>query len=462
MARWRALRRAAGAVHAGIVPALVHLGQRAPARQGEPAAAGGAGPPGGAAARRRRARVHRCRLDPAAGVRARQAGRGVRPHQDPGQDGAGPRPERARRHDQHAAGRAGDRRCPAARRECLLRAGRGQPHHRGRRHGAGRRVRRDRRRADGLGLLQRRACAAARRAGAFFSVTARLDPAVKAAIAAIGEDAWTPVRYPRAAWDDQQGRWISDAQVAQTSYTAFTSVKGKAITARLIVRRVRDLSTSAQAAGQGELFPAWRYHAVFTDSPFTLLQAEEQHRDHAVIEQVFADLTERAARPRPLRPVRRQRRLARPRRDHAQPDPRRRHPRLQHPRQGERRDDPPRPDRRRRPHRPARPRPPHPAPARRLAPRARMDEPVRCRVRPARPRRLTSRTRSPRFARPSAPAPNPPTANPGQPARTASGKTSTPARSFKITSNRRCPEKISRYLVGGSRLSTELFFIHLQ
>jgi hypothetical protein len=135
------------------------------------------------------------------------------------------------------------------------------------------------------------ACHAARRAGAFFSVTARLDPAVKAAIAGIGEDGWTPIRYPRAIWDDQAGRWVSDAQVAEVKYTAFASRKGKAITARLIVRRVRDLSPRAQAAGQGELFPAWRYHAVFTDSPFVLLQAEGQHRDHAVIEQVFADLT---------------------------------------------------------------------------------------------------------------------------------------------------------------------------
>jgi hypothetical protein len=134
------------------------------------------------------------------------------------------------------------------------------------------------------------ACHAARRAGAHFSVTARLDPAVKAAIAAIGEDGWTPVRYPRAIWDDQAGRWVSDAEVAEATYTAFASRKGKAITARLIVRRVKDLSP--RAAGQGELFPAWRYHAVFTDSPFTMLQAEEQHRDHAVIEQVFADLTD--------------------------------------------------------------------------------------------------------------------------------------------------------------------------
>jgi DDE family transposase len=134
------------------------------------------------------------------------------------------------------------------------------------------------------------ACHAIRRAGAFFSVTARLDPAVKAAIARIGEDAWTPIRYPRAIWDDQLRRWVSDAEIAETSYTAFASKKGKKITARLIVRRVRDLSSKA-SQGQGELFPVWRYHAVFTDSPFVLAQAEGDHRDHAVIEQVFADLT---------------------------------------------------------------------------------------------------------------------------------------------------------------------------
>jgi hypothetical protein len=107
---------------------------------------------------------------------------------------------------------------------------------------------------------------AVRRAGAFFSVTVRMDPKVKAAIAAIPETGWTAVRYPRAVWDDQLGCWISDAEVAEVEYTAFTSKKGQAVTARLIVRRVKDLNRKA-AQGQGELFPAWRYHAVFTDSP---------------------------------------------------------------------------------------------------------------------------------------------------------------------------------------------------
>ena len=132
---------------------------------------------------------------------------------------------------------------------------------------------------------------AARNAGAHFSVTARIDPKIRAAIAAIADDAWIPIRYPRAIWDDQLGRWVSDAQVAEVQYTAFASRKGQAITARLIVRRIKDLNHDA-TRGQGELFTAWRYHAVFTDSPFTMLQAEEQHRGHAQAEQVFADWTD--------------------------------------------------------------------------------------------------------------------------------------------------------------------------
>jgi Transposase DDE domain group 1 len=125
-------------------------------------------------------------------------------------------------------------------------------------------------------------------AGARFSVTARLDPAVKAAITAIPDDDWTAINYPQAIWDDQLSCWVSDAEIAETAYTAFTSTKTP-VTARLVVRRVRD--QNHKAADQGELFPVWRWHPVFTDSPVTLIQAEEQHRDHAVVEQVLADLT---------------------------------------------------------------------------------------------------------------------------------------------------------------------------
>jgi hypothetical protein len=134
---------------------------------------------------------------------------------------------------------------------------------------------------------------AVRRAGACFSVTAQLNASIHAAIAAIPASAWTPIAYPRALWDDQLRCWVSDAEVAEVPCTAFTAHPGRTrapvpLTARLIVRRVRDQNASA-AAEQQELFPAWRYHAVFTDGPFEMIQAEEHHRDHAIIEQVFAD-----------------------------------------------------------------------------------------------------------------------------------------------------------------------------
>ena len=98
-------------------------------------------------------------------------------------------------------------------------------------------------------------------------------PAVRRAIASISEDAWTTIRYPHAVYDEQLRQWVSDAQVAEVPFTAFAS-RGKkhAVTARLIVRRVRDQNPDhVQRNAQGELFPAWRHHAVFTDSPLVML-----------------------------------------------------------------------------------------------------------------------------------------------------------------------------------------------
>ena len=230
--------------------------------------------------------------------------------------------------------------------------------------------------------------AAIRRAGARFSVTVPLDSKVKAAIAAIPEDAWTAIKYPRAIWDDQLRAWVSDAEVAEAQYTAFTSKKGQAVTARLIVRRVRDLNKQA-AAGQDELFSLWRYHAVFTDSPFELLQAEGQHRDHAVVEQVFADMTDGPLAHMPSGSFAANAAWLTCAAIALQPAPRRRIPGQPRLRQGPRCHAAPRPDRCGRPHRPVRPRAHHAPPARRLAPRTRVDDPVR-RLRPARSRGLTS------------------------------------------------------------------------
>jgi hypothetical protein len=38
------------------------------------------------------------------------------------------------------------------------------------------------------------------------------------------------------------------------------------------------------------MFTVYRYHAVFTDNPEPMLAAEATHRDHAIIEQVIAEL----------------------------------------------------------------------------------------------------------------------------------------------------------------------------
>ncbi|MGC1735430.1 MAG: IS1380 family transposase, partial [Pseudonocardiaceae bacterium] len=126
------------------------------------------------------------------------------------------------------------------------------------------------------------------RAGVRFSITTKQTRPVRAAIEAIEAHAWVPIAYPQAIYDQDSGQWISDAEIAETSYTAYRSRrKSEQITLRLIVRRVRDKNV---VPGQGELFTAWRYHAFITDSTLQLVAAETQHRQHAIIKGVNADL----------------------------------------------------------------------------------------------------------------------------------------------------------------------------
>jgi hypothetical protein len=137
--------------------------------------------------------------------------------------------------------------------------------------------------------------AAARRGRARFSVTARHTRSVTKAISMIPEQAWVPIRYPNAIFDEDEQRWVSDAEVAEIEFTAFTGRRrGDHVTARLIVRRVRRLNPITGPAGQSEMFAVYRYHPIFTDSPEPMLHAEATHRDHAVIEQVNADLKDSA------------------------------------------------------------------------------------------------------------------------------------------------------------------------
>lgn len=132
--------------------------------------------------------------------------------------------------------------------------------------------------------------AAASAGGARFSVTARMNKAVVRAIAGIDEAAWATIRYRDAVYDEVEHRWVSEAEVAEAPFTAFTShSKTHHVTARLIVRRVKRLNPNT-ANTQGELLPGYRYHPVFTNTTLAMVQAEAAHRDHAIIEAVFADL----------------------------------------------------------------------------------------------------------------------------------------------------------------------------
>lgn len=127
------------------------------------------------------------------------------------------------------------------------------------------------------------------------SVTVRLDPKVKAAIASIGEHAWTPIEYTDAIFDKTSGAWVSRAEVAEVPFTAFSSKKAtEQVHGRLVVRRIPDLNAEKnKAAGQDTLFDTWRFHAFFTTTDpddLDTVAADRTHRGHAIIEQVHADL----------------------------------------------------------------------------------------------------------------------------------------------------------------------------
>ena len=132
--------------------------------------------------------------------------------------------------------------------------------------------------------------ATAARYGAHVSLTTGSNPSITTAIASIEETTWTAIHYPDAFTATETGELVSDAEVAEIGYVAFTSrPTAQQVHGRLIVRRVKRLNPDAVPAGQEELFTAWRHHAVFVTSRFEMLQAEGQHRDHAIVEQVIAD-----------------------------------------------------------------------------------------------------------------------------------------------------------------------------
>jgi Transposase DDE domain group 1 len=119
--------------------------------------------------------------------------------------------------------------------------------------------------------------------GVEFSLSVTRNRAITKAIEAIDEAAYTPVHYPGAVEDPDTGALISDAEVAETRYPLRLG-RGRTLTARLVVRRVKD------ARYPDALFPVWRHHPFVTNSDLSTTDADITHRRHAIIETTFADL----------------------------------------------------------------------------------------------------------------------------------------------------------------------------
>ncbi len=106
------------------------------------------------------------------------------------------------------------------------------------------------------------------RAGWQYSIGVRNIKKLKTAIEAIAETDWQTIPYPAGG----------EAQIAETVYGE----------RRLVVRRTRLLGA------QAELFPDWRHFAFLTNRTDDITIVEAEHRDHAVVEQVIADLKDQA------------------------------------------------------------------------------------------------------------------------------------------------------------------------
>ena len=107
------------------------------------------------------------------------------------------------------------------------------------------------------------------KAGWQYSIGVRMIKAVRKAVEAIDEDAWQAITdYPAGG----------QAQIAETTYGG----------RRLIVRRTRLLGP------QAELWPDWRHFCFITNRDEDIALVEAEHREHAVVEQVIADLKDQA------------------------------------------------------------------------------------------------------------------------------------------------------------------------
>jgi hypothetical protein len=121
------------------------------------------------------------------------------------------------------------------------------------------------------GFYSGKVASACRAADVRFSITVKLNPAIRKAIATIPEGAWVAIPY-----------FLEGADVAETTYRPFGK---KAPLVRLIVRRTKPTPGSQLA-----LLVDYAYHALVTDRVGETIAIEADHRRHAVVEDTIRDL----------------------------------------------------------------------------------------------------------------------------------------------------------------------------
>jgi Transposase DDE domain group 1 len=119
------------------------------------------------------------------------------------------------------------------------------------------------------GFWNKKVFALLEKVGWQYSIGVRLTKEIRAAVEAIEDDGWRTVEdYPEDG----------EAQIAEATY------RGR----RLIVRRTRLVGE------QAELWPDWRHFPFITNRTDDIALVEAEHRDHAAVEQVIADLKDQA------------------------------------------------------------------------------------------------------------------------------------------------------------------------
>src|SRR4051794_39389987 len=252
--------------------------------------------------------------------------------------------------------------------------------------------------------------ATARRGGARFSITARMDAAVTKAIATIAEDAWTSIRYPQAIWDDDGQCWILRRRGRRDRvHRVHLTPQGRSC-ARAADRppgQAPEPRLGADRAGRTvprPPLPRGVHRLSRADAGRENPPAARGHRAGPRRPQG------RTAGPPAVGIARRELRLAGAGDDRVQPHPRRRRAGLDRPRQGDHRHNPHPADRRSRADRPLRPATPA-APAPGLAVGDRLDPAVRRHLRPTGSRLTEHRPAGP-DRRPAVEEPDRPAARP--------------------------------------------------